>query len=280
MSKFATGLTFVERVWRRIMDLTSRVTAIENQGGPGANIYTADGTLDGDRTVSLSGNDLTFQGTGTLFIDTPQTFIGPNVSTSATTGFVAVGEDDVRISGGATNPILIQNDSTTLYALPQNAPTVGDVIKCTSANTLGFYNDWVKITINNTIFTTIPAATGYAVIHTFDAGEILEHCIVNIDSLSTTGSDSSTQILFGCSDYYGTTDAYITNPLFFGAGAPALPQSIGVDMISVAVQPMGPMGLGAWTLKAFIDNSAVGAILGITDGEISVYIKKTKLPGF
>jgi hypothetical protein len=281
MSKFATGLTFVERVWRRIMDLTSRVTAIENQGGPGANIYNADGTLDGDRTVSLDANDLTFQGPGTLFIDTPQTFIGPNVSTSATTGFVAVGVDDVRISGGNTNPVLIQDGTTTLYSLPKTTPTVGDLVKCTSANTLEFYNEWVKITINPTIFATIPTASGAATIYNFDAGEILEHCVFQINSKATLNTDVNTNAWIGASDYYGVPDAYVTGGLFFGAGSSALPQSIGMDMVAFAYnQPVAPMDLGAWTLKIFVDNSTSGNIDTITDGELTVYIKKAKLPGF
>jgi len=115
------------------------------------NIYTADGTLTGDRTVNLNNNDLTFtdggaatarfqvnidDGTNAVVIDAANSFgVSLTASSSGGSGSVNVSTSGVNING--------------LYNLPQISGSTGQVLTRTS----GSNTTWASAAGGLTYFT-------------------------------------------------------------------------------------------------------------------------------
>ena len=79
-----TGITNSTYFYDKATDLpyyknsSGDVVSLFEEGGGGDSIYTADGTLTGNRILSLSSNDLTFNGTGLFKISNGSKSVYPN----------------------------------------------------------------------------------------------------------------------------------------------------------------------------------------------------------
>lgn len=101
-------------------------TAWEKISASAANLYNTDGTLTGNRTVNQGANNLTFTGTGKLFVN-ENTVIGATASTT-TSKFSVVNETpnaftiDLENYGNASTSIIFKNaDGTALAPIAQQA---------------------------------------------------------------------------------------------------------------------------------------------------------------
>ena len=84
-------------------------SAIGSGGGGGNTIYTADGILTGDRTVSLDGNDLSFDASSG-YLATPFEFKGYPLGGSGTNPYLRIkGYGEVEILGTSNNLLTVKN---------------------------------------------------------------------------------------------------------------------------------------------------------------------------
>jgi len=141
-----------------------------------SNIYTADGTVTGDRTVNLNNNDLTFtdggaatarfqvnidDGTNAVVIDAANSFgVSLTASSSGGSGSVNVSTSGVNING--------------LYNLPQISGSTGQVLTRTSGSN-----------------TTWASAAGGLTYFTEAQNTAAPNATVNVDSLTAVASTAN-----------------------------------------------------------------------------------------
>lgn len=275
---FFGALSSKGRLQQAIKKLADRILALESTGGSG-NIYTSDGTLQDDRVVTGDNKDLTFSGVKDFTVAANRVYLAVDGNSYIAAGDY-LGSTHARLGHSPSNPVLIQGlQGASSYQLPTNSHAVGDIIQMGASNQLEFTNEWRKITVDTTTWGTSGNTGDAFVIYTFAAGEILEHALLNVDSIASSGPITFSCILTS-SDYYGSTNAFLINQTFFGSGN-TLPLTAPMDMVAMAYyQPVAPLGLTSWTLKIVMDTGDATTLNSITDGEISVYIKTKKLPGF
>jgi hypothetical protein len=160
--------------------LTSDATGLATWATPsaGSNLYTADGTLTGARTVTMGANNLAFTGTGKVGIGT---------TTPSNSLHVVATADPIKAEGlqpGAASDFFVSTDvNGVFHTLSATKPQIAAVRLSTAPTTArggagGAYHFPAALTLANTIPTatiatngdiTLPAGT-YQVVVTIEGG--------------------------------------------------------------------------------------------------------------
>jgi hypothetical protein len=174
-------------------------TAVKTAGN---NLYTADGTLIGNRTVTMGANSLTFTGTG------PIVFNGSNVSSnSENTAFSWDAGNNNRLG------IVKKTGSTPFFAAGSGTPLSFQTANASNINSVATtsYTERMKIDPSGTVVINSLAGTGNRMVVADAIG------VLSTQNLPVTADGSETKVNAG------------TNVIVTGAGTTASPYVVAAD---------------------------------------------------